>query len=401
VKLLLCNNSVRHNSGIDMLVSIEARGLSALGHEVEYFQRDNRVLDSTHGLAKARLLASCVYSTATRRELRTRLARGDVDLVHVHNTVPLITGAVWDACSAAGVPTVQHLHNYRAFCLSSYAYRNGAGCDLCWHSGFTANVLFKCYRRSYAASGALTAARWLDWSRGRRTGYDADAYIACSQWVRERHLAHGLPADRVTVLHNSAEDLGELLQNFGDSAPATTRKLTFVGSVLKAKGIYTVLGLAGQLPEFEFHVLGSGEELPAVQLQMERQRLDNVVLHGTVEGAAKAELWAGSFLTLVPSLCDEAFALVAPESFSLGIPLLTTGAGGLRELLSRGATGFQHDFRDLADAAARVRSLWDDVDQYRHMRSQVRSLYDELFSETAYASDLAAVLEGIIANRRS
>jgi len=401
VKLLLCNNSVRHSSGIDMLVSIEARGLSALGHEVEYFQRDNNVLDSTHGLAKARLLASCVYSTATRRELRTRLARGDVDLVHVHNTVPLITGAVWDACAAADVATVQHLHNCRAFCLSSYAYRNDAGCDLCWSSAFTANVAFKCYRHSYTASAALTAARWLDWSRGRRTGYAADAYLACSQWVKERHVAHGMPAERITVLHNASQDLRALLADPRDAPPAPTRKLTFVGSVLKAKGIYEVLGLAEHLPEFEFHVLGSGEELPAVQLQMERQRLGNVVLHGTVDGAAKAELWADSFLTLVPSLCDEAFALVAPESFSLGIPLLTTGAGGLRELLSGGATGFQHDFRDLDDAAARVRSLWKDVDHYQHMRSQVRSLYEELFSEPAYAADLAAVLEGVIADRRS
>jgi len=401
VKVLLCNNSVRHSSGIDMLVSIEARGLSALGHEVEYFQRDNRVLDSTHGLAKARLLASCVYSSATRRELRARLTRGDLDLVHVHNTVPLITGAMWDACSAADVATVQHLHNCRAFCLSSYAYRNDAGCDLCWGSAFTANVVFRCYRRSYAASAALTAARWLDWSRGRRSGYAADAYIACSQWVKERHVAHGMPAERITVLHNASQDVRALLGDAGDTFPTPARKLTFVGSVLKAKGIYAVLGLAEQLPEFELHVLGTGEESPAVELEIERRRLGNVVMHGTVEGQAKARLWADSFLTLVPSLCDEAFALVAPESFSLGIPLLTTGAGGLRELLSGGATGFQHDFRDLADAAAHVRGLWKDADQYAYMRSQVRALYDELFSEPAYAADLAAVLEGVIANRRA
>jgi glycosyltransferase involved in cell wall biosynthesis len=399
VKILLCNNLVRHGSGIDTLVSIEARGLTALGHHVEQFQRDNSDLDKTHGLAKARILASCLYSTSTRRELSALLAGGAVDIVHVHNTVPLLTGAVWDACSAAGVPTVQHLHNYRAFCLSSYAYRNGAGCDLCWHSGFTANVVFKCYRRSYAASAALTAARWLDWTRGRRTGYDAAAYIACSQWVKERHLAHGLPAERVTVLHNSAEDLGGLLQRSGDTPPATSRKLTFVGSVMKAKGIHAVLDLAPHLPEFEFQVLGTGEEMPAVELRVERERLSNVVLHGIVQGKQKARLWADSFLTLVPSLWDEPFALVAPESFSLGVPLLTTGAGGLRELVSTGATGFQHDFRDMADAAAQVRRLWEDVDQYRRMRSQVRALYDELFSESAYAADLAAVLEGVIANR--
>jgi len=48
-----------------------------------------------------------------------------------------------------------------------------------------------------------------------------------------------------------------------------------------------------------------------------------------------------------------------------------------------------------------VRSLWKDVDHYQHMRSQVRSLYEELFSEPAYAADLAAVLESVIADRRS
>jgi len=71
----------------------------------------------------------------------------------------------------------------------------------------------------------------------------------------------------------------------------------------------------------------------------------------------------------------------------------------LRELLSGGATGFQHDFRDLDDAAARVRSLWEDV-TLPAMRSQVRSLYEELFSEPAYAADLAGAGERI-ADRRS
>ena len=263
-------------------------------------------------------------------------------------------------------------------------------------------MVFRCYRHSYAASAALTAARWVDWSRGRRSGYAADAYIACSQWVKERHVAHGMPAERITVLHNASQDLKALLGARATPSRPPVRKLTFVGSVLKAKGIYTVLGLAEQLPEFELPRSGHGRGIcRRWSCGIDRERLGNVVLHGTVEGQAKARLWADSFLTLVPSLCDEAFALVAPESFSLGIPLLTTGAGGLRELLSGGATGFQHDFRDLADAAAHVRGLWKDADQYAYMRSQVRALYDELFSEPAYAADLAAVLESVIADRRA
>ncbi len=77
------------------------------------------------------MLASSVYSIAAYREMDRMLARERVDVVHLHNLVPFVTGAAYDACRSHGVPTVQHLRNYRAFCLSSYAFRDGRPCDDC------------------------------------------------------------------------------------------------------------------------------------------------------------------------------------------------------------------------------------------------------------------------------
>jgi glycogen synthase len=38
------------------------------------------------------------------------------DIVHVHNTFPVISPAVYYAANEEGIPVVQTLHNYRLLC---------------------------------------------------------------------------------------------------------------------------------------------------------------------------------------------------------------------------------------------------------------------------------------------
>ena len=178
MKVLIVNNFVRHGSGIDAGVGLEQRVLQARGHNVHIFGRDNREFDEATTVRKATLLASCIYSISARRELERLLTAERFDVVHLKNLVPQLTGSVYDACRNRGVPTVQHLHNYRAFCLSSYSYRDDGPCDLCWPTACVSCVAFRCYRRSAVQSASLAAARIVDSLKGRRTGYDAERIAA-------------------------------------------------------------------------------------------------------------------------------------------------------------------------------------------------------------------------------
>jgi len=396
VRFLVVNNFVRHGSGIDASVDLEVRALTARGHDVSVFQRDNRDFERAAPARRAAMLASSAYSIAAYREMDRMLARERVDVVHLHNLVPFITGAAYDACRSHGVPTVQHLRNYRAFCLSSYAFRDGRPCDDCVRTAFLACAAHRCYRGSSVASAGLVVARWIDAARGRRCGSAADLYIANSRHTADVHIAHGLPRERIEVLHNPADDLAALLTAAESQDRPGERggrpKLTFVGTLIRAKGPSIALDLAAALPDFDVHLIGTGAEESALRDAARRRRLANVTFRGLLRGHDKAAAWADSFLTVVPSLWDEPFGLVVPESYSLGVPVLATDGGGLAETVAAGETGLRLDPGDIAGAALRVRDLWRDEARYRGMRAAARAAYEARFTETVFAPRLEDLL---------
>lgn len=394
MRIIVCNNSVRHGGGTDAFVATQSRALRRLGHDVQAFGPDNSLLDDTRGLVKARLLASSLYSLPAKRMLDRLLTADRYDLAYVHNTVPLLTGSIYDALSGHQIPTVQHLHNHRGYCLSSYAYRAGTHCDLCASSAFTACTLFRCYRGSYTASAALTAARFIDCSRGRVNGYGAGAYVANSVFTKEEHVRHGFPDERIWVLHPAGEDLAVSLGTPTLRPPHKT--ITYVGSLISEKGVYSVLDLAAHLPDWEVNFIGSGSEDARLRRQAAVRGLHNVRLAGRLSGLAKARAWRDSFMTLAPSLCLETFGLVVPESYSLSIPVLSTGLGGMAETIRDGDTGFIQSFRDAAEAAALIRALWTDKGRHEAMRRAARGLYDAEFSDQAFTQRLSTLQSSIL-----
>ena len=373
MNILVCNNFVRQGSGVDGIARMEVRALRTRAHRVRVFGIDNAVLDHAAGPARARLLASCLYSLPARRALEALLDEQCIDVAYVHNTVPLLTGSVYDALRGHGVLTIQHLHNLRAFCLNSYAYRDGRPCVECERTAFTACTVHRCYRDSLAASATLSAARLIDAARGRNYGYDAHAYIAGSDFTKQEHVRHGLDEDRIFVLHNPGEDLAAVLDSGKTRQTATPmtgrphKKITYVGSLLRAKGVYMVLDLAAALPDWEVQLIGAGPEEAGLSRAVAARSLGNVSLRGLLVGSAKAHAWHDSLVTVVPSLCDETSPLVVRESYSLGIPVVSTGSGGMAETVRDGETGFLQSFRDPRETAALLRALRDDTVRYNAM----------------------------------
>ncbi len=396
MRILLVNNAVRQGSGIDAFVAVEKRLLTARGHDVVVFERDNHEYDRAAPSRRAALLASSLYSLPVRRDLSRLLARERVDVAHLHNLVPFVTGAAYDACRVHGIPTVQHLHNYRAFCLSSWDFRDERGATTACEDGVRSVCRPSLLPRLPTGERGLAAARWIDWSRGRRSGYAADLYIANSRHTADVHAAHGLPQERIEVLHNPADDLAALLPAAEPQERPDVHggrpKLTFVGSLIRTKGPSVALDLAAALPDFDVHLIGTGDEESVLRDAARRRRLRNVTFHGLLRDRDKAATWAGGFLTVVPSLWDEPFGLVVPESYSLGVPVLATVAGGLAETVADGETGLRLDPHDVEGAAARVRELWRDDGRYRRMRAAARAAYEARFTESVFAPRLEDLL---------
>ena len=105
----------KQGGGEDAVFDQEMRLLRDRGHRVATFVVDNdrSISDRPGGLERVRLAKDAVWSSRSARTLERLVRQHRPDIVHVHNTFPLLSPSIYGASRRHGVPVVQTLHNYR------------------------------------------------------------------------------------------------------------------------------------------------------------------------------------------------------------------------------------------------------------------------------------------------
>jgi hypothetical protein len=114
MRILIAHNCYQVKAGEDVVVEAEVSLLKSYHHSIDRLEADNQSIQGAIGKAKA--AASVIYSFRNKQRLQEQIKRFRPDIVHVHNFFPLLSPALYDACSETKVPVVQTLHNYRIAC---------------------------------------------------------------------------------------------------------------------------------------------------------------------------------------------------------------------------------------------------------------------------------------------
>src|SRR5271165_746078 len=191
MRILLVHNQYRSGtpSGENRVVDQEAEALARAGHQVARFGRHSDEIEDWSAAKKASLPARVIWSPEARRDLMVTLSGYQPDVVHVHNTFPLLSASVLYACRDAAVPVVATIHNYRLVCASGDLFRHGAVCHDCLHRLPVPGVMHGCYRGSRAASAPLVVANVAHRKAWRSL---ISAYLFISATQRDLHGGLGL-----------------------------------------------------------------------------------------------------------------------------------------------------------------------------------------------------------------
>ena len=100
MRVLLVHNSYQQRGGEDQVFESEHALLVAHGHDVRRYTAHNQTVER---LGRLRLALGTTWSQRAYREMRSVLERERPRIVHVHNTLPLISPAVYYAAAAARV----------------------------------------------------------------------------------------------------------------------------------------------------------------------------------------------------------------------------------------------------------------------------------------------------------
>ena len=98
-RILVVHNAYQHRGGEDSVVEAELALLRSRGHDVELFSRHNEELVGLGSLDAAR---ETLWSPNTFRQVGKCVAAFRPNIIHIHNTFPLISPSVYWAAARSG-----------------------------------------------------------------------------------------------------------------------------------------------------------------------------------------------------------------------------------------------------------------------------------------------------------
>ena len=376
--------SSRVPSGENLAVDDEIRWLRDAGIDVHRHEVTNDDIVDPGPFGRVREGIDGAWSLPARRRFLSVLDEVRPDVVHVHNLFPLLTGSVPAAAVRRGVPVVWTVHNRRARCVGGGWFRDGRACHDCRPGWRVPGVVHGCYAGSRAASAVVTAGTTLfRVSARRRTGLTAIAISdVMARWLVD---ATGLDPARVVTKHN-----GVARPATPPPPPDDQRAFVFLGRLSAYKGVDLLLEAWRRADvDAELRIVGDGDLADEVRAATAAD--PRIRWIGQVDNADIGEHLAAARAVVVPAVWVEPFGRTAAEALAYGRPVITTGTGGLAEVVDPESGWVTGTSAESMSEALREAARSDDM--VRHRGEHAAARHTAQFSPEATTAALIRIYE--------
>jgi glycosyltransferase involved in cell wall biosynthesis len=376
-------------SGEETVVNNEFLSLRSRGIEVYKHVIYNDI--ALNSFAKRISAGTDVFwSSPSYNQIDKLIEKYKPDIVHFHSVLPLLTVSVFSACHNRGVPVIQTLHNYRWFCIEGGMYRNNTLCKDCLVKGSFSGIIHKCSQNNILTSSLLTLNNKMN-VRNNNIQYLVDRFIAVSSFVKEEYISAGFPEDKILIKYNGINipSNEEIKYEERDS-------LVFVGRLVKAKGVETLMYLIQHIQDVPIKIVGDGPELmPLKQFCMDKKNR-NVELLGKKNRADVGRIMSKARCVVVPSLFPETFGLAAAEAMSYGTPVVASKIGALTEIVEESEGGILVDPKDTQGFLSAVRYICTSKTNSNDMGIKGREYVKEHFSQNHSTDRLVDIYKNLV-----
>jgi len=389
MKLLAIHNFYRQPGGEDVVFEAETRLLSRHGHDVVALTASNAFINDDSPSRSIKLAAHTVWSRTWYEKVADAIRRHGPDVVHFHNTFPLISPAAYYACRDLEIPVVQTLHNYRLSCPAATFFRDGTICEECLDNGPWQGVKHACYRGSRSASAAVAA--MISFHRWYGTWANlVDCYIALSEFSRAKFVEAGLPAAKIVVKPNFV---------LPDPGPGygPRNNVVFLGRLSEEKGLRTLLQAWPKVNStYTLRVIGDGPLKQEIGAEVERLNLTNIRIVGRLPRNESMQALQETTLVVAPSACYENFPMAIAEAYACGTPVIASRLGAMQEIVDDGRTGLHFTAGNAEDLANKVTWAMTHPDEMREMGRNARREYEAKYTAERNYKMLVDIYERVI-----
>lgn len=401
MKILLVHNFYGSTapSGENTAFLAEASLLRNYGHTTTQFTRDSDEILTRGFLGTLKGALATVWNPVSLQGLRRTLNASRPDIVHIHNTFPLLSPSVMYATRGLNIPTVLTLHNYRIGCSAATALRKDEPCTLCLDNYSVLPALrYGCYRDSRTATLPVSMMVALH-NRKKTWTSNVDAFITLTEFQREKMVKFGLPREGLFVKPH-------FLENPPAPLPWHERetKAVFIGRLYNAKGVHILVESWKEWGKeaTRLEIIGDGPmRSRLMQESTDSGASERISFLGNIPHAEAMKRLSSAKLLILPSLCFEGFPMVLQEAYANGVPVAVSNLGSLPYLVGENRTGVLFSPGSSDQLLNTVKPLLADDKKLRSLGAQARQEFESKYTAEKNYEALISIYEAAAARRRA
>lgn len=391
-RILQIHNFYQIPGGEDVVVNNEKKLLEEHGHQVFTYYRSNKELNEGGKGKKLLIPFTAVFSLRTYREVKKIIKQEKIDIVHVHNTLMMVSPAVFYAAFHSKVPVVQTLHNFRMLCPAGSFFRDNVICEECVDHGMKCAVRHKCYRNSKLQT--IVSAAILQIHRMMGT-YRRVNFICLTEFNREKLLSSLDPGKKVVdpkrIYIKPNFTFAEGIRPV--HGKPKEEYFLFAGRIEALKGIDIAIKAFEMLPEEKLYIAGSGPMAEEMENYVKEHHMKNVTFLGYLQKEEMTEKFYHAKAVVMTSQCYEAFAMTIAEAYSYGVPVIAGEVGNMAGMVKEGVTGVKFTYNSAEDLAKKVREF-NRMDLVQ-MKENAREFYEKRLRPEDNYQKLVQIYENI------
>lgn len=349
MNILIVHNYYQIPGGEDTVVANEKKMLEANGHKVILYSRNNKELKEMSKIKKIFLPLITIFNPRTYIEIRKLIKKENIEIVHVHNTLNLISPSVYYAALSCKVPVVQTVHNFRLLCPGATFYRDGHICEECVQHGLKCAVRYNCYRGSKIQTIACVVNTQI---HRMMKIYGKIYYICLTEFNKNKLLElEQIKEKHVYIKPNFVNDQIEFI-------PESRRDnfYIFAGRIDELKGIRMLLKAWEKMDKnaFKLIICGNGP-LKKEGEKITREKNLNVVWKGFLSNKEICSLLSKSKALILPTQWYEGFPMSIVEAYSVGTPVICSDIGNAGSIVEEGITGCKFNAKSETELIAAIK----------------------------------------------
>lgn len=406
MKVLLVNKFNFLRGGSDKYFLDLAGLLSAQGIEVAKFcmQHPNNFSDrsSKHWVSHLnfsefkwqsawKYLTRMFYSQEAKRKFEDMILDFQPDVIHLHNIYHQISPSILDVAKQYNIPVVMHLHDYKLVCGNYKMFNQGRICEKCHGGKHFHCATSTCFKKSFFKSLLVTMEMYLHHKVLNIYHQNIRMYIAPSEFMRQKMIAWGVPAEKLQTLHHFL-NLEEFTPEY-----QLGEYLLYFGRLSEEKGIDTLLDAIQMTPEAKLKIVGAGPMSGFVKAKIKELQLSKrVELIGPKYNEDLKEIIRQSLAVVVPSRWYEVFGLVSMEAAGLGKAVIGADIGGIPEVIKDKQTGLLFNPFSKEDLAKKISWIIEHPVEISIMGQAGREMVRQEFNPTKHLNGLLKIYEQVM-----